>query len=75
MDIALLPNGQYFIIELNPFSSGTGAPFYSWKPNSEGLNQLLNGPYELRVRQEPLENPKEEWLVPAWEHFIQEVRK
>jgi hypothetical protein len=70
MDIALPEEGEPLIVELNPFNRGTGAPFYSWTPGTKDRERLINGPYELRVRKEPLKEGMSQWLVPPWERFM-----
>jgi len=71
IDFCILNNGKPKIIEINPFHFSTGAPFFGWKKGSEGRKVLLYGPFEFRIRDQlPEPEIKNNYLVPAWEKFI-----
>jgi hypothetical protein len=59
------------VIELNPFSSGSGAALFSW---TEDLQRFLNGPFELRIQEQELHS-LEGVLMPKWIDFVTSVRK
>lgn len=70
LDVAVLPN-EIFVIELNPFYTQAGSGFFSWKDDRE---LLLNGPFEIRVREEPQDDPLK-FLSKTWRKFVDDYIK
>jgi hypothetical protein len=61
------------VIELNPFSSGTGACLFSWSEPRD-RERFLNGPFEFRIQEQELES-LEDVLIPKWIDFVRSGRK
>lgn len=54
---------RVFLIEINPFSSGTGPSLFSWKHDRE---RLMNGPFEFRVLNESVQDTLKTGMIPFW---------
>jgi hypothetical protein len=62
VDFAIDRTGCVWIIEINPFVQSTDAALFSWQQEREILER---GPYEFRIRTEPIKNVRrlfaDEW--------------
>jgi len=54
---------RIFLIEINPFGSGTGPSLFSWKQDRE---QLMKGPFEFRILNESKEDTLKTGMTPFW---------
>jgi hypothetical protein len=66
IDFAITDDDKVLIIELNPWSTNTDASLFSWNQN---MNQLMNGPFEFRIRENQMKNLKN-IIISSWSNYF-----
>eukprot|EP01129_Flabellula_baltica_P016295 TRINITY_DN8611_c0_g1_i1.p1 TRINITY_DN8611_c0_g1~~TRINITY_DN8611_c0_g1_i1.p1 ORF type:complete len:201 (+),score=46.50 TRINITY_DN8611_c0_g1_i1:519-1121(+) len=73
IDFAII-DGDVSVIEINPFHYSTGAPFFSWKRDTEDREILLNGPFTFRIASEPMADAKERYMATCWVKYFEKKK-